>query len=78
MLLHRLPTKNRGQSLIDQLGLETKPTGEVVTDLVMLRTNIRGYFAMGDMQELMKQAMIAGSIDKPFCMDSGRLSLSLF
>lgn len=76
MLLHRPPTKNRGQSLIDQLGLETKPTGEVVADSMMLRTNVPGCFAAGDTQELMKQAMIAGSNGKPLCMDSRRFSVS--
>ncbi|KAL6895124.1 hypothetical protein GGI43DRAFT_424568 [Trichoderma evansii] len=61
MLLHRPPTKSRGQSLIDQLGLETKPNGDVVTDPMMLRTNVPGCFAAGDTQESIKQALMAGS-----------------
>ncbi|UKZ96301.1 uncharacterized protein TrAFT101_011099 [Trichoderma asperellum] len=48
MLLHRPPTKSRGQPLIDQLGLEAKPNGDVVTDPMMLRTNVLGCFAAGD------------------------------
>lgn len=70
MLLHRPPTKSRGQSLIEQLKLETKPTGDVVADPMMLRTNVPGCFAAGDTQEAMKQALIAGSNGKLLCTDS--------
>jgi thioredoxin reductase len=61
MLLHRPQTQSRGQALIDQLGLETKPNGDVVADPMMLRTNVPGCFAAGDTQESIKQALMAGS-----------------
>lgn len=61
MLLHRPATKSRGQSLIDQLGLETKPNGDVVADANMLRTNVPGCFVAGDVQESIKQALMASS-----------------
>ncbi|KAH6603977.1 fad-dependent pyridine nucleotide-disulfide oxidoreductase [Trichoderma cornu-damae] len=61
MLLHRPPTRSRGHALIDQLELETKPNGDVVTDQLMLRTNVPGCFAAGDTQESIKQALMAGS-----------------
>ncbi|KAL7942010.1 hypothetical protein V8C42DRAFT_355138 [Trichoderma barbatum] len=61
MLLHRPPVQNRGLALIEQLGLETKPTGDIVADPMMLRTNVPGCFAAGDTQESIKQALMAGS-----------------
>ncbi|KAL7929942.1 hypothetical protein V8C35DRAFT_314211 [Trichoderma chlorosporum] len=61
MLLHRPPMQSRGRALIEQLGLETNPRGDIVADPMMLRTNVPGCFAAGDTQESIKQALMAGS-----------------
>ncbi|KAL7905952.1 hypothetical protein GGI35DRAFT_471444 [Trichoderma velutinum] len=61
MLLHRPPMQNRGRALIEQLGLETNPKGDIVADSMMLRTSVPGCFAAGDTQESIKQALMAGS-----------------
>ncbi|KAK5988143.1 Thioredoxin reductase verT [Cladobotryum mycophilum] len=61
MLLHRPPTKSRGQELIEQLGLETKPNGDVVADAMMLKTNVPGCIVAGDTYESIKQALMAAS-----------------
>lgn len=66
MLLHRPPTKSRGQELFAQLGVATKPNGDVVTDPMKLGTNIPGCVAAGDTQESIKQAvMAAGNGEEP-------------
>jgi thioredoxin reductase len=60
MLLHRPPTINRGQRFIDQLGLNTRDgSGEIVTDPVFAETSVKGCFAAGDTQELVKQVAVA-------------------
>lgn len=61
MLLHRPPMQTRGRALIEQLGLETNPKGDIVADSMMLRTSVPGCFAAGDTQESIKQALMAGS-----------------
>ncbi|KAK4068265.1 uncharacterized protein Triagg1_7508 [Trichoderma aggressivum f. europaeum] len=61
MLLHRPPMQPRGRDLIEQLGLETNPKGDIVADSMMLRTSVPGCFAAGDTQESIKQALMAGS-----------------
>ncbi|KAL7952870.1 hypothetical protein V8C34DRAFT_322007 [Trichoderma compactum] len=61
MLLHRPPMQTRGRALIEQLGLETNPKGDIVADSMMLRTSVPGCFAAGDTQESIKQALVAGS-----------------
>lgn len=66
MLLHRPPTRNRGQDLFAQLGLGTKPNGDVITDPMKLGTNVPGCVAAGDTQESIKQAvMAAGNGENP-------------
>ncbi|KAL2759305.1 hypothetical protein ACRALDRAFT_1067837 [Sodiomyces alcalophilus JCM 7366] len=64
MLLHRPPTRSRGYELIEQLGLETKPTGDVVADPMMLQTNVPGCIVAGDTQESIKQAVVAAGNGK--------------
>lgn len=61
MLFHRPPFRNRGQELIDQLGLKTKPNGDVDVDPMMLQSSVYGCFAAGDTQESIKQALMASS-----------------
>lgn len=64
MLLHRPATRSRGFELIEQLGLETKPNGDVVADPMMLQTNVPGCIVAGDTQESIKQAVVAASNGK--------------
>ncbi|KAF1820392.1 FAD/NAD(P)-binding domain-containing protein [Dissoconium aciculare CBS 342.82] len=60
MLLHRPSTINRGQRFIDQLGLNMRDgSGEIVTDPVLAETSVKGCFAAGDTQELVKQVAVA-------------------
>ncbi|PTB62199.1 FAD/NAD(P)-binding domain-containing protein [Trichoderma citrinoviride] len=61
MLFHRPPFRNRGQDLIDQLKLKTKPNGDVEVDPMMLQTSVHGCFGAGDTQESIKQALMASS-----------------
>lgn len=61
MLYHRPPTRSRAASLIEQLGLETNPIGDVITDAMMLKTNVPGCIVAGDTQENMKQATVAAA-----------------
>lgn len=59
MLLHRPQTRGRGQALYTQLGIDTKPNGDVDTDAMKLGTNVPGCVAAGDAQESIKQAIMA-------------------
>ncbi|KAF2717114.1 FAD/NAD(P)-binding domain-containing protein [Polychaeton citri CBS 116435] len=60
MLLHRPATRNRGQRLIDQLGLRTRGgSGEIVVDPVFAETSVKECFAAGDSSELVKQVALA-------------------
>jgi len=59
MLLHRPATRNRGYELIEQLGLDTKPNGDVVADPMMLQGSVEGVIVAGDTQESIKQAIMA-------------------
>uniref|UniRef100_A0A8H7K811 FAD/NAD(P)-binding domain-containing protein n=1 Tax=Bionectria ochroleuca TaxID=29856 RepID=A0A8H7K811_BIOOC len=61
MLYHRPPTRSRAANLIEQLGLETNPIGDVITDAMMLKTNVPGCIVAGDTQENMKQATVAAA-----------------
>ncbi|KOS23049.1 Bifunctional thioredoxin reductase/thioredoxin [Escovopsis weberi] len=61
MLLHRPPTRSRAQDLIEQLGLDTKPNGDVIADAMMLSTNVPGCVVAGDTYESIKQALMASS-----------------
>lgn len=59
MLLHRPATKNRGQHLIDQLGLKTREgSGEIVVDPVFAETSVKGCFGAGDTSDLVKQVAL--------------------
>ncbi|TWU74039.1 hypothetical protein ED733_002385 [Metarhizium rileyi] len=59
MLFHRPPVRARGQELFAQLGLVTKPNGDIVADSMKLGTNVPGCLAAGDAQESIKQATMA-------------------
>nr|A0A1U9YHZ1.1 RecName: Full=Thioredoxin reductase verT; AltName: Full=Verticillin biosynthesis cluster protein T [Clonostachys rogersoniana]AQZ42157.1 putative thioredoxin reductase [Gliocladium sp.] len=61
MLYHRPPTRSRAANLILQLGLETNAIGDVITDTMMLKTNVPGCVSAGDTQENMKQASVAAA-----------------
>ncbi|KAF2219167.1 hypothetical protein BDZ85DRAFT_276447 [Elsinoe ampelina] len=59
-LVHKPPTKNRGQALIDQLGLEVmQPSGEVVTKPPFGESSVPGCFVAGDTAGFLKQVAIA-------------------
>lgn len=66
MMLHRPPTRSRAYKLIEQLGLETKPNGDVVADQMILQTNVPGCVVAGDTQESIKQAVVAASNGENF------------
>lgn len=60
MLLHRPATRNRGQHLIDQLGLKMREgTGEIFVDPVFAETSVKGCFAAGDTADMFKQVALA-------------------
>jgi pyruvate/2-oxoglutarate dehydrogenase complex dihydrolipoamide dehydrogenase (E3) component len=61
MLLHRPPTRNRAQDLIEQLGLKTKPSGEVEADPLMLQSSVPGCLVAGDAQGSIKLAAVAAA-----------------
>jgi thioredoxin reductase len=61
MLLHRPPTRNRAHDLIAQLGLETRPNGDVQADPMMLQSSVPGCIVAGDTQESIKQAVVAAA-----------------
>ncbi|KAL2135471.1 hypothetical protein VTI74DRAFT_8330 [Chaetomium olivicolor] len=61
MLLHRPPTRSRAHDLITQLGLETKPNGDVQADPMMLQSSVPGCIVAGDTQESIKQAVVAAA-----------------
>lgn len=66
MLLHRPPTRNRSQHLIDQLGLKTREgAGEIVVDPIFGETSVKGCFSAGDTAQMVKQVAIG--------MGSGKL-----
>ncbi|KAL2128330.1 hypothetical protein VTI74DRAFT_9344 [Chaetomium olivicolor] len=83
MLYHRPQTRSRGYELIEQLGLETKPNGDVLHD-PMLQTNVRGCFVAGDTQEQVKQAITAaangvraaGAVVFQLCEEEGKQALA--
>lgn len=61
-LVHRPPTVNRAQALLDQLGVETKPAeqgGEVALKNMFGETNVSGCFVAGDTMSMMKQVTVA-------------------
>lgn len=64
MLFHRPPTRSRAANLIEQLGLETRPNGDVIADIMMLKTNVPGCIVAGDTQEGLKQASVAVATGK--------------
>lgn len=64
MLLHRPPTRNRAHDLIAQLGLETRPNGDVQADPMMLQSSVPGCIVAGDTQESIKQAVVAAANGK--------------
>ncbi|OJJ45942.1 hypothetical protein ASPZODRAFT_133808 [Penicilliopsis zonata CBS 506.65] len=58
-LVHRPATRNRGQPLFDQLGLELTPGGEVKVDPVFLESSVKGCIVAGDTMDGIKQVAIA-------------------
>ena len=61
-LVHKPPTVNRAQHLIDQLGLETEDKakgGDIKIMSMFNETSVRGVFAGGDTMVMMKQVAIA-------------------
>jgi thioredoxin reductase len=61
-LVHRPPTVNRAQDLIEQLGLETEDAvmgGNVKVNGMFNETSVHGVFAAGDTMVLIKQVTIA-------------------
>ncbi|KAJ4302530.1 hypothetical protein N0V88_002679 [Collariella sp. IMI 366227] len=58
MLFHRPQNRSRAYVLIEQLGLDTKPTGEVMHGPLM-ETSVRGCFVAGDTQAHVKQVVTA-------------------
>ncbi|KAF2092851.1 FAD/NAD(P)-binding domain-containing protein [Rhizodiscina lignyota] len=59
MLFHRPPVRSRAQDLIEQLGLKTKPSGDVEAEPMMLQSSVPGCHIAGDTQENIKQASVA-------------------
>jgi thioredoxin reductase len=47
--------------LIAQLGLETRPNGDVQADPMMLQSSVPGCIVAGDTQESIKQAVVAAA-----------------
>lgn len=63
-IVHKPPTVNRAQDLIEQLGVETVPQemgGHVAVKDMFNETSVRGVFAAGDTMVMMKQVAIAMS-----------------
>lgn len=62
MLLHKPPTINRSQNLIDQLGLETmEQSAEVMVNPLFCESSLPGCFVAGDGGQLLKQVAVAMS-----------------
>ncbi|KAH7048245.1 hypothetical protein B0J12DRAFT_601353 [Macrophomina phaseolina] len=59
MLLHKPPTRNHGQHLIEQLGLKTGPSGDVAVDPMFTESSVKGCIVAGDTSEVVKQASLA-------------------
>ncbi|KAF2143180.1 uncharacterized protein K452DRAFT_296965 [Aplosporella prunicola CBS 121167] len=86
MLLHRPPTRNRAQNLIDQLGLKTgEGSGEVVVDPTFAESSVKGCFVAGDSSELVKQVALAmgagvraaAGVSLQLCNEEGARALAL-
>ncbi|KAF2120844.1 hypothetical protein BDV96DRAFT_595252 [Lophiotrema nucula] len=62
-IVHRPPTVNRAQDLIDQLGIETVDPAQgghiAIKNPMFNSTNVKGVFAAGDTVVMMKQVTIA-------------------
>lgn len=76
MLLHRPPTRSRAHELIEQLGLQTKPNGDVQTDPMMLQSSVSGCLVAGDTQGSIKQAVVAAA-DGEYFMAHGPFDAGL-
>ena len=59
LLLHKPPTRHRAQHLIDQLGLRTIPSGEVLVDPLSAESSVPGCLVAGDSCEVIKQVAVA-------------------
>ncbi|KAF1988117.1 FAD/NAD(P)-binding domain-containing protein [Aulographum hederae CBS 113979] len=80
MLLHKPPTVNVGQALIEQMSLETRPKetgGEVEVKDMFQQTSLRGCFVAGDTASAMKSVVTAaaqgvaaaGGVNHQLCAD---------
>ncbi|KAK0638013.1 Thioredoxin reductase tcpT [Lasiodiplodia hormozganensis] len=59
LLMHKPPTRNRAQHLIDQLSLKTTPSGDVAVDALFTESSVPGCIVAGDTSEVVKQASLA-------------------
>jgi thioredoxin reductase len=60
MLLHKPPTINRSQNLIDQLGLaKMEQSAEVMVNPLFCESSLPGCFVAGDGGQLLKQVAVA-------------------
>lgn len=61
MLFHRPAMRSRAGELIDQLGLEVREDGNVAVmdGMPVMQSSVRGCFVAGDVQEGVKQAVVA-------------------
>lgn len=53
-IAHQPPTKARAADLVDQLGLDKSPNGEVKVSMPFQQTSLRGVFAAGDSSSMLK------------------------
>lgn len=77
MLVHKPPTRNRAQHLIDQLGLKTAPSGDVAVDPLFTESSVPGCIVAGDTSEVVKQvslAMGSGIFPHPHPLAAGLVS----
>lgn len=71
MLLHRPETRGRARELVAQLGLKTKPNGDIVVDPMMSESSVPGCVIAGDTMDSIKQVAAAVgtgmSCTRPLC-----------
>ncbi|KUM61090.1 hypothetical protein ACN42_g6038 [Penicillium freii] len=74
MLLHKPPTINRSQNLIDQLGLaKMEQSAEVMVNPLFCESSLPGCFVAGDGGQLLKQVAVAiGTAPEPLSISDHR------
>ncbi|KAL1622601.1 hypothetical protein SLS56_008712 [Neofusicoccum ribis] len=83
LLLHKPPTRNRAQHLINQLGLKTTPAGDVAVDPLFAESSVPGCIVAGDTSEVVKQASLAlgagcragAVVSMQLCNEEGAIAL---